>query len=331
MKNDEMGTRVAPPIDRSVQYRPARPRPGMDVVAVRPQQAPVVAPGAPVVPVAPVAAQRPVAPATAPQAAPSPVSDSPSPAASRVASVEGPSPISKAPAPIAAPKISRFKRFRQKATRPIVGSVAAIAILGITGYVAFDTWISNNVVEKTTSSLAAVQGDSTAALEGSDENVVSESSINSYAVAADMPRVLTIDKLNVRARVLPMGVTATSAIQAPINIFDSGWYTGSAKPGTPGVSFIDAHASGSTREGLFAYLDTLKAGDIITIERGDKQVLKYAVRSLETQALADIKMTQVLSPKDGIKEGLTIMTCTGKWQADKETYDHRVIVYTERI
>ncbi len=179
--------------------------------------------------------------------------------------------------------------------------------------------------------MAAALGDSTAALEGSDENVVSESSINSYVVSADMPRVLKIDKLNVRARVLPMGVTSTSAIQAPINIFDSGWYTGSAKPGTPGVSFIDAHASGSTREGLFAYLDTLKAGDVITVERGDGTILKYAVRSLETQALADIKMTQVLSPKNGIKEGLTIMTCTGKWMADKDTYDHRVIVYTERI
>lgn len=325
MKNDEMDRRIAPPVDRSVQYRPARPRPGMDVMPMRarPADASVGA-----TPTAPAATTPVVASAVA---APKPVETGPSPAATRTASVDSPSPISQAPPSVAAPKINRFKRFSQRAIRPAIGSVAAIAILGITGYVAFDTWISNNVVEKTTPSIAAVQGESTAVLEGSDENIVPQSAINSYVVAADMPRVLTIDKLNVRARVLPMGVTATSAIQAPINIFDSGWYTGSARPGTPGVSFIDAHASGSTREGLFAYLDTLKAGDIITIERGDGEVLKYAVRSLETQALADIKMTQVLSPKDGIKEGLTIMTCTGKWQADKETYDHRVIVYTERI
>lgn len=330
MKENGMGQRIAPPVDRSVEYRPSRPRPGMDVVRMRPQPVAQTAPALAPAPVAVAAPSVPVVAAIGP-VAPQASVNTPSPATTRSPAVEGSSPISKAPAAVAAPKISRFKRFRQKVARPVVGSVAAIAILGITGYVAFDTWISNNVVEKTTSSLAAVQGESTAALEGSDENVVSESAINSYVVAADMPRVLTIDKLNVRARVLPMGVTATSAIQAPINIFDSGWYTGSAKPGTPGVSFIDAHASGSTREGLFAYLDTLKAGDVITIERGDGAVLKYAVRKLEKQKLADIKMTQVLSPKDGIKEGLTIMTCTGKWMADKETYDERVIVYTERI
>lgn len=319
MKDDNTVQRVAPPTDRSVQYRPARPRPGMDVVAIRPQQN--VAPAV-------VAAPQPVA------AHPEPAKRAetgPSPAVSRAAPTDGPSPISEAPSAVAAPTLSRFKKFRKRAIRPAIGGFAAIAILGITGYVAFDTWISTNVVRKTTSSLAAVQGDSTAQLEGSDENVVSESAINSYVVAADMPRVLSIDKLKVKARVLPMGVTSTSAIQAPVNIFDSGWYTGSAKPGTAGVSFIDAHASGATREGLFAYLDKLKPGDEIKIERGDGEILKYAVRKLETQKLADIKMTQVLSPQDGIKEGLTIMTCTGKWMADKETYDQRVIVYAERI
>ncbi len=232
---------------------------------------------------------------------------------------------------IAKTKAANAKKKKKGKARPLAGGLFALAILGVTGYVAFDTWISNNVVEKTTASTAAaVQGDSTS-LEGSDENVVSTSAVDSYVVAADMPRVLTIDAINVRARILQMGVTANSAIQAPINIFDSGWYTGSAKPGTPGIAFIDAHASGATREGLFAYLDTLKAGNIITVERGDGTVLKYAVRKLETKKLSDINMSQVLSPQDGITEGLTLMTCTGKWMADEKTYDQRAIVYAERI
>jgi LPXTG-site transpeptidase (sortase) family protein len=232
---------------------------------------------------------------------------------------------------IAKTKAENAKNKKKSVARPLVGGFFAIAILAVTGYVAFDTWISNNVVEKTTgTTIAAVQGDSTS-LEGSDENVISTSAVDSYVVAADMPRVLTMDSINVRARILPMGVTANSAIQAPVNIFDSGWYTGSAKPGTPGIAFIDAHASGATREGLFAYLDTLKVGALITIEKGDGTVLKYEVRKLETKKLADINMAQVLSPQDGITEGLTLMTCTGKWMASEKTYDQRAIVYAERI
>ena len=215
--------------------------------------------------------------------------------------------------------------------RPAAGTLGALLIVGITGYVAFDTYITNNVVRKSTQTVAAVQGDSTVAAEGSDETEVSEQSIKSYVVAADLPRTLSIDSINVKARILPMGVTADSAIQAPVNIFDAGWYTGSVKPGSPGVTFIDAHASGATRAGLFAYLDTLKVGATIKIEKGDGTVLTYKVRETEVKPLAEIDMTKVLSPRSGIKEGLTLMTCTGKWMADGETYDKRAIVYAERV
>lgn len=308
MKDDFKVRRATPPPSRTVSYRTA------PVSSSRPVGADVSPSKVTLTPIS--------TPASAPRA------EAASPQSSRPSS---PPPDHEVPATAPAPKTNGSKRRRQRSFRPLFSVLVTLIILGITGYVAADTWLSNNVVKKTTPSVAAVQGDSTEILEGSDENIVSVSAVDSYAVAADMPRVLTIDKINVRARILPMGVNSLSAIQAPVNIFDSGWYTGSAKPGEPGVSFIDAHASGATREGLFAYLDTLKAGDEMTVERGDGKVYKYAVRKLETQKLADINMAQVLSPQDGIKEGLTLMTCTGKWMADKATYDQRVIVYAERI
>ncbi|MGH7217916.1 MAG: sortase domain-containing protein [Candidatus Microsaccharimonas sp.] len=327
MKDDFKVQRVAAPSTtpptRAVEYRAAPRRvavPGRDVAPTR------RAAGA-VVPAATPLASSSVAPASATTRPEAPVAET----TAEVRAATTAEISAKVEEAIAKTKAANAKKKKKNRARPLVGGFFALAILGVTGYVAFDTWISNNVVEKTTASTAAaVQGQSTS-LEGSDENVVSTSAIESYVVAADMPRVLTIDSIDVRARILQMGVTASSAIQAPINIFDSGWYTGSAKPGTPGISFIDAHASGATREGLFAYLDTLKAGNIITVERGDGTVLKYAVRKLETKKLSDINMSQVLSPQDGITEGLTLMTCTGKWMADEKTYDQRAIVYAERI
>ena len=120
-------------------------------------------------------------------------------------------------------------------------------------------------------------------------------------------------------------------MQAPVNIFDSGWYGASAKPGTPGATVIDAHASGATREGLFAYLDTLTIGDELSLERGDGQTFTYRVTHTETIPLNEVDMTKLLTPYGTATEGVNLITCTGSWLPDQKTYDHRVMVYTERV
>ncbi len=298
---------IATDPSRTVDYRAERQRAGVDVVRV--QTSPVQA-----VPATPM---QPVEPTVAPRPGITEHIDIP---------VRPTKPVKREKKP-RTPRKVKLGSF----LRPAAGTLGALLIIGITGYVAFDTYITNNVVRKTTQTVAAVQGASTMAAEGSDETEVSASSMKSYVVAADMPRLLTIESINVKARILPMGVTSKSAIQAPVNIFDAGWYTGSVKPGTPGVAFIDAHASGSTRAGLFAYLDTVKVGATIKIEKGDGTTLTYKVRETEVKPLADIDMTNVLSPRGAIKEGLTLMTCTGKWMADGETYDKRAIIYAERV
>ena len=128
-----------------------------------------------------------------------------------------------------------------------------------------------------------------------------------------------------------MSVTSKGAIQAPTNIFDSGWYTGSAKPGTAGAGLIDAHASGATRQGLFAYLDTLKDGDKLSVEVGNGESLNYAVVHKETVDLKTIDVGALLKPYQGVKEGINLITCAGTWLPDEATYDKRVLIYTERI
>jgi LPXTG-site transpeptidase (sortase) family protein len=95
--------------------------------------------------------------------------------------------------------------------------------------------------------------------------------------------------------------------------------------------FIDGHASGPTREGLFAYLDTLEKNDTLQVEKGDGTKLKYKVVRTEVVALSDIDMKKILLPHNGVTKGLNLMTCTGKWLPREKTYDHRVVVYTQQI
>lgn len=221
------------------------------------------------------------------------------------------------------------------APRYMAASMAAALVLAFTGYISIDTWVVNNEVKRVVAD-QQVAGDSTARTglmmsEGEDETDVAPSTVDSYTVAPDLPRVLSIDKIGVRARVLPMSVNSDGSLQAPVNIFDSGWYGASAKPGNPGAGVIDAHASGATREGLFAYLDTLVIGDTISIERGDGQSFRYEVVHTESVPLDQVDMKKVLKVHGGASEGMNLITCSGKWLPEKKTYDHRVLVYTQRV
>ncbi len=213
--------------------------------------------------------------------------------------------------------------------------VLAGIIIIITGYVAIDTWLTNRNVSSQVGK-ASVKGASTKeenhqAAEGKDERQFGQETLDKYKVAADVPRTLSIDKLKVKSRVLPMATNPDGSIQTPKNIFDLGWYTSSTKPGEIGATFIDGHASGPTREGIFAYLDTLKIGDKMTLEKGDGSTITYQVVHTEVVPLNEVNMKKVLLPQGNVLKGLNLMTCTGTWVKDKATYDKRVIIYTEQV
>lgn len=232
------------------------------------------------------------------------------------------------------------KNINQHKKQPIKTTLIYVAVLAFVTVGYFGVvylYNHSNLSTKTTTPTApssdkVVNSDAPdAAVEGTDETKVVASTLDSYTVAADMPRFLGIKSLNMKARIQEMGVNSQGAVQAPVNIYDSGWYTGSAKPGTQGAAFVDGHASGSTREGLFAYIDTLKSGDIVTVEQGDGTLFSYKVVNVETVSKDAVDMDKALAVYGGAKEGLNLMTCTGRWIANQETYDKRVIVYTERI
>ena len=161
--------------------------------------------------------------------------------------------------------------------------VVALLCVGV------DIWVQNNKLRQEQDKVALIaESDGSSArrdAEGKDETPITSGDINNYKVAADLPRVIRINKINVEARVLPMGVNDDGSMQSPLNAGDAGWYTGSVLPGQLGAATIVAHASGPTREGLFAYLDELKAGDTVEIERGDGTKVTYSVVKTETVAL----------------------------------------------
>lgn len=222
------------------------------------------------------------------------------------------------------------KRFALK--RVTLGLTGMVLLLA-TGYVGIDTLMANNKV-KAGSQTSLVDSPNTVHSqeeEGKDTTPLPTNALANYQVAPNLPRAIYIDKVNVAARVLHMNVNGDGSIQAPRNIYDAGWYTGSVKPDEPGAMFIDAHSSGSSHMGLFGNLDKLAIGDTVQIEKGDGSRLVYQVAFKETVKLADVDMRKALKPYGGAAKGLNLMTCAGAWTSDNTTMTERTIVYTQQI
>ncbi|OYW84138.1 hypothetical protein B7Z17_04560, partial [Candidatus Saccharibacteria bacterium 32-49-10] len=237
------------------------------------------------------------------------------------------------PEPEQAPQVIGSKKGKFDGKKFLLIAIAVLVLLA-TAYIAYDTWMTNNRAQTLltgTASASTNPSEWNKEDEGQDETEAPANLLANYKVEASLPRALYSDKLDIAARILPMSVNTDGSIQAPKNIFDAGWYNGSVKPGETGAMFIDGHASGPTREGLFAYLDTLEVGDELQVEKGDGEKLTYRVVHTETVALADVDMREVLLPRDGVSKAMNLMTCTGKWLPLEKTYDHRVIVYTEQV
>ena len=161
----------------------------------------------------------------------------------------------------------------------------------------------------------------------SDEELIEEeptaTEIREYVVAPDRPRYLSIEKIGVnKARILPMGINSKGELDTPINIFDVGWYESSGMPGQGGTMVIDGHNGGPHVIGVFKYTPTLVMGDIITVERGDGLIFRYKVVENNTIPLseADAYMrTAATTPEKG-KESVTLISCTGEWSQQQNTY-----------
>ncbi|CAN5614992.1 hypothetical protein BH23PAT1_BH23PAT1_5090 [soil metagenome] len=160
-----------------------------------------------------------------------------------------------------------------------------------------------------------------------DETDIPRDVVYSYSVAPDLPRLISIHKSGVSARIQRVGVKPNNELAVPRNTNDTGWYEGSAKPGENGAMLIVGHASGLTQPGVFHNLKNLIAGDMINVERGDGQNFRYKVVKSEVYAKDKVDMTKALvSIKPG-KKGLNLITCDGRYDAKTETYDKRMVVY----
>lgn len=224
--------------------------------------------------------------------------------------------------PVAKPATAEALKPSVRRRWPLVVFTVVVAIIVATSaYLAYDSWQTNRQMAQA----AHKSSTGNAANDQVDEKPVTRQQTDAYVVAADMPRLLTIPAIGVRARILSIDV-ANNQMGAPAKLDDTGWYVGSTKPGKPGLTFIDGHNQGWTRAGVFKKLGDLKPGQPITITMGNNTTYTYQITATKLAQLKDINMTKLLTPPDGTGSYLVLMSCGGPYDRQAGEYQAREII-----
>lgn len=158
------------------------------------------------------------------------------------------------------------------------------------------------------------------------ESEVTESVIAGFEVEADLPRTLTVPRLDINARVKRMVTHSDGDLSAPKNIYDVGWYDGSVIPGEEGTALLIGHVFGTTKSGVFGRIHNVQLGDGIRIERGDGQVIDYTVQEIEHISREEFTLEQALKPIEGSKSSLHLLTHSGRYDVRTNKYEKRILI-----
>ena len=157
-----------------------------------------------------------------------------------------------------------------------------------------------------------------------------ENELNNHQVAADEPRYLDIPRLELQ-KVIVQGTTVNvHVLQVPDNIYETAWYSGSARPGKGGYIIISGLASGNSgAAGAFANLDSLESGDEITLTTGAGEQYHYAVRSTSIIEESNLE-EQLIAAQQTIDDKETLVLVTNLKPSNAENYSSVAIVRAVR-
>jgi LPXTG-site transpeptidase (sortase) family protein len=141
---------------------------------------------------------------------------------------------------------------------------------------------------------------------------------------APAPQRLSIPAIGVDAVVEPVDVTSDFQMGVPREPADVGWYQLGSSPGQAGDAVIDGHLDTATgAPAVFAQLGVLKAGDQIRVTLAGSPMVDFRVE--RTSHIPYRSSPPGLFSTDGPAR-LTLITCTGAWDANQHTYTERLVI-----
>ena len=125
------------------------------------------------------------------------------------------------------------------------------------------------------------------------------------------------------ARVVPVGVNPDGALAVPADT-DVGWYRFGAAPGEAGSVVLAAHVAFDGVDGAFRRLGDLAPGDAVVVTLNDGTERVYRIDELA--AYRKEALPEAVWARDG-PERLVLITCGGRFDADRRSYDDNVVAW----
>ena len=142
--------------------------------------------------------------------------------------------------------------------------------------------------------------------------------------AAVAPVRIRIPSIGVDAAVEPVGVTPTLEMATPSQTSDAGWYRDGSVPGRLGDAVLDGHLDTQTgAPAVFAGLSRTQVGDPVSVLLADGTEARFAVTRVARVPYQT--RPEGLFATDGPPR-LTLITCSGPWNADLGVYAERLVV-----
>jgi sortase (surface protein transpeptidase) len=147
---------------------------------------------------------------------------------------------------------------------------------------------------------------------------------------SEIPERLIIPSLDIDTDVQDVGIGKSGNMAVPSNYSDVGWYRYGTVPGQVGSAVMDGHAdNGFALPGVFKHLEDIEKGaDVYVVTRAGTR-LHFKVVEVTEYPLKEVPLEKLFNRSDASR--LNLITCTGRWIKGDETYDHRVVVYTQLV
>ncbi len=143
------------------------------------------------------------------------------------------------------------------------------------------------------------------------------------------PAYLSIPVIDVRTRLIRLGLTAQGTLQVPASTAVAGWYTGSPRPGQVGSAIIAGHIDSYRGPGVFFRLRLLRPGDRVYIRHADGTLAVFRVYAEHMYAKDRFPTAQVYGPAPSPE--LRLITCGGTFDPAIGSYLSNVVVYATEI
>lgn len=146
-------------------------------------------------------------------------------------------------------------------------------------------------------------------------------------LAPSAPTRVTVPSIEATSSLIPLGLQSDGELAVPplSTPMQASWFDKSPTPGALGPAVILGHVNGNGKQGIFADLGRVQAGEQVLVDRADGQTAVFTVSHVDTVPKANFPSNDVYG--DTPDSELRLITCGGVLDKADHNYLSNVVVY----